>query len=574
MALLWSLTLSGVACGSDPTTPPITATDSQQGDTTALEIMGGDVGVTPDTTTSDSGSYADTTTVVDSADQDLYDSGWADDLGSGLPFDVAEEDVPLLPLKVISTTPKIDDVIQDAHAAFSVQFSQAIYDQSVEDYTVLVNGPNGQTIPGNFQIQGAKVSFKSTAPMDPASRVNVTITIQVQDLKGQTLDEAYSFHFHTAGFAKMEPYAQLALRYAPEIRQGLGNVAPANDLLRSIDYDGDWDATNNEANMTKFDAKAAVGWAVAETQSHFFIHYVYTWPRRAKSKTQVAYDNDSAGATVVVRRYPTEQPVALETWFKRGADERKWLFVTSSSGLVPAGKKPSQVNVRAVLPLDTLFPKAKDSYGCGQSTPCTPRRYPAYLTGGDHQSCLWTDLGDKQAAVCATDAFNKGQMSLIRYRPALKATPADAKGAKPGTTLPTYDYVLTPLFETYFARRTSPKIFVKPMTFTYKAPAGRPTGQKLAIGSKMLGGSSDFGRPPWAWRWKPSNNSSYYDLPRGTVFFDPAFALWQRIGGLTAGLKPYEAKTKSGMSLAYCFAPFLFVDQRDSAACKDSLPTP
>ena len=574
---------AAAGCSTAPATTPGAgaATDGGDDSVAAIDIIGGDVQGASDATASDTGlgdAFPADTDAPDGTGNDAVDSGWADDLGSGLPFDVQTPDVPYVALQVLSTAPKTDTGTPGLKAVFSVTFSQPVNDQSIADYTVLVIAATGATIAGAFKVQGPVLSFVSDAPLPPASRVDVTITIQVQGHKGQTLAEAYSFHFHTAGYGKTEPYSALALRYAPEIRQGLGAVAPGNDLLRGLGYDGDWIASNNEAHLTKFDALASVGWAVAETQSHFFIHYVYTWPRRTSITGQLGYDNDTAGATVVVRRYPTEQPVALETWFKRPNDERRWLWVTSDSGLVPAGKKPSAVNVRAVLPVDTLFPKATDSLGCAGKTGCTPRRFAAFLTGSTHQSCLWPDLGEKSAGVCATDTFSKGAMSLIRYVPGLKATPALATGGKPGATpsasLPTFTYELTSVFDTWFPRRASPDLFVKPMTFIYKAPAGRPTGQKLAIGSQLLGGSSDFGRPPWAWRWKPANNDAYYDLPRGTVFFDPAHALWQRIGGTSAGLATFDPTTKAGLSLGYCFAPFLFIDQRELSACKGSLSAP
>ncbi len=572
--LLLAMALVLSACGNAPAPSTSADTGTPPQDAGALEIIGGDV-ATHDATAAadavdDGGATPDTMASVDTTVADTEG-----DFGSGLPFDVQKPDVPYVDLKVISTAPKAGGMATGADAAkaaFSVTFSNPVNDQSIADYTVQVIGPGNQPVAGLFQVAGPVLSFKADKDVAPASRVDVTVTIQVQDLKGQTLAEAYSFHFHTPGFADQGPYEALARRYAPDIRQGLGATAPANDLLRAIDYDGDWDATNNALNTSAHDAKATVGWAVAETQSHFFVHYVYTWPRRPKGVNQSDFDNDTAGATVVVRRYPSEEPVALETWFKKGSDERRWLWVTQESGLIPAGKKPGQVNVRAVWPVDKLFPKATDSFGCVGA--CTPRRFPAYLTGGSHQSCLWPDGGETLPDVCATNALAKSTMKLVRYLPGVAATAAEAKGAAPDGQLPTFAYALAPVFDTWFPRRASPSLFQKPITFTYKAPAGRPGGQKTPMGSKLLGGGSDFGRPPWAWRWKPANNSSYYDLPRGTVFMDPAHALWARMGGKNAGMIPFDAQTKAGFSQAYCFAPFLFVDQRTQAPCKGSLPTP
>ena len=158
-------------------------------------------------------------------------------------------------------------------------------------------------------------------------------------------------------------------------------------------------------------------------------------------------------------------------------------------------------------------------------------------------------------------------LSLIAYEAGQTATVAEAKGAKPGDKLTTYTYELVSLFGTWYPRRAAPSLWQKPVSYTYKPPSGRPGGDQTAMGSKFLGGSGDFGRPPWAWRWKPANNATYYDLPRGTIFLDPAFALFSRIGGSTAGLQKYDPATKTGWSNAYCFAPLLFVDLRDSQPC-------
>ncbi|HAN30897.1 MAG TPA: hypothetical protein DCQ06_04815 [Myxococcales bacterium] len=506
-------------------------------------------------------------TVISQDTNAAQDTSVPDDLGSGLPFDVEQPDASYSPLEVKSHTPTTGGFTTGSNAAFSVEFMAPLNEQSIASYTVQVTGPGKKTIVGTFVASGSSFSFKADTPVAPSSRIDVTLSLQVQSAKGEGLSEAYEFYFFTPGFAKTEPYATLAARYAPHIRQGISTQNAELDLLRSLNYDKDWDAQNNGANLANEPAKATLMWDVAETQSHYFIHYVFYWPGRSSVQGLAAYDNDTAGATVVVARHPKETPVALETWFKRSSDERRWLWVTKESGLVPKGKNPDQYNVRAVLETDKLFPKSANSYGCDGAKSCETRRFEAYLTGTSHQSCLWQDGSTAPSGPCSKAPSTLATLKLIAYEPGAKATEAKTAGVKPGEKLPSFTYALSSLFDTWYPRRANPSLWKAPLSYTYKAPTGRPKGDQASMGSQFLGGSSEFGRPPWAWRWKPADNSTYYDLPRGTVFLDPSFALYSRIGGQSAGLADYDATKKSGWSNAYCFAPLLFVDLRDTLAC-------
>jgi hypothetical protein len=292
---------------------------------------------------------------------------------------------------------------------------------------------------------------------------------------------------------------------------------------------------------------------------------VFFWPHRNAVAPAPALDNDVAGSLVTVAKWPQEHPVALTTYFKTKADEQMWLWVTQESGW------PKTTFVRGVLPQAQLFPPAdaKDTFGCEGLTDCTPKRYPAYLNAGTHQSCLWTDPGESgvlSSPLCVTSAAVKATLQWIDYVPGSKAQVATAAG-NPG---PVVTYALQSLHATWWPHRdeAGPGGLWTDALFTYAPPENRPQGPKLGTGSKFLPAGDDFGRPPWAWQWKPASNASYYAMPRGTPFYDPAWALLQRLGGQVPG---YDAAAKTGLSLDFCLHPFFFVDLRDTPACQNEL---
>ena len=543
----------------------------------AVEFGSGDVFTPDQAVQQDAGGLADGGPVVDA--DDSGDGALAVDTGPTY-IDVPKPDVPAVPLKVLKTDPANGAVGVTPLITFTVYCSAPLLDGSIAEYTVTVKGPGDQLVAGDLKVEGAKFSFTATAPLPPASRVWVELSTLVQSEKGDTLAAPYAFSFYTAGYPASAPYAKLAARYAPYLWQGVADAKI--DRVRNPNYDQDWNGENNVANLAKFDAVARVGWAVMETQSHFFIHYAFYWPRRGATTDDLSFHNDMAGSTVVVARYPTEQPVGLLTWFKNQYDEQMWGWATAESGLVAAGGKPSAANMRQVLPSATLFPGpvsgAADLFGCEGIAGCVPRRYHGYLSAGSHQSCLWLDGGDKTYNQCRTDAQVKATLKVIAYRPGAVATKVEGVAVAPDGKVPEFVYELVPIFDDWFPHREEAfagGMFAPPLSFVYKPPPQRPAGDGTPLATKFTSAvKGDFGRPPWAWQWKPGTFTTYYEMPQGTPFLDPAWALFQRLGGTSAGLKAFDPSSHKGMSLDYCFEPFLFIDQRDLPACKGSLPAP
>src|SRR5262245_14307968 len=75
--------------------------------------------------------------------------------------------------------------------------------------------------------------------------------------------------------------AAMAQRFAPIFYQALGDK-PRSDYITNFDFDGDWRGDNNWDHTDEFPLKAYIYYSVAETSSHFFIHYAVFHPRDYK----------------------------------------------------------------------------------------------------------------------------------------------------------------------------------------------------------------------------------------------------------------------------------------------------
>lgn len=491
------------------------------------------------------------------------------------PTDVPQSDVPVTEFVLLSHTPADGATGIASPIVVTMTFNATVKPEAISQNTIFVSTHGDKPVLGKFVVSDKVVTFTSNAAVQAASRVQVRLTNLVQAKKGASLQQEVVFHFYTAPLAGLEPYQKLAARYAPMIRQGISADSASADFLRSIDLDGDWNLANNAKNAKK-EATAQVGWSVIETQSHFFVTYVFYWAHRAAADTKLAFDNDSSGSIVAIAKYPTEHPVALTTYFKQKSDEQMWTWITAESGLLPAGSK-TPTFLRAIVAQDDLFPKSsdpKDTYGCEGIAGCVPRRYPAFLTATSHQSCLWTDNGEPTLYECDASPPVKAVLKWIEYVPGATAQAASGSAGAPG---PQFTYGLQSLHEIWWPHRDeagASALFVDTQ-FTYAPPGDRPGAGLLPVGSKFISASAtagDYGRPPWAWTWKPGTNVSYIDLPRGTVFYDPSWNLFVRVHGPDPAPPVYNAAQKTGYSVEHCLHPFFYIDARDTAPCKGSLP--
>jgi hypothetical protein len=101
--------------------------------------------------------------------------------------------------------------------------------------------------------------------------------------------------------------AGLAARFAPAFLQHTSSRHPERDRPLPVDFDGDWDATNNWSNLTPAAlARAPVAYASSVlTETHAFLTYTLFYPRDWIPVVCVSYachDNDLEVVMLVVER--------------------------------------------------------------------------------------------------------------------------------------------------------------------------------------------------------------------------------------------------------------------------------
>ncbi len=91
--------------------------------------------------------------------------------------------------------------------------------------------------------------------------------------------------------------AAVASHFAPTIYQ---ETKDQRDLIAAMDFDGDWDLTNNASHVDGRPMPAVVYDTVVETPTHWFLTYLPYHPVDAKGVN--GHDNDTEHATMVVRK--------------------------------------------------------------------------------------------------------------------------------------------------------------------------------------------------------------------------------------------------------------------------------
>ncbi|MBN2485991.1 MAG: hypothetical protein JXB34_08445 [Bacteroidales bacterium] len=108
---------------------------------------------------------------------------------------------------------------------------------------------------------------------------------------------------------------QLAKRWAPVHQQdvdvtGSHGLNGKADYITAIDYDGDWNGTNNWNNLSRFPANAVVYYSVVETSTNWFILYAFFHPRDWTDNPIEYYwgehENDLEGMLLSIKKDGTD----------------------------------------------------------------------------------------------------------------------------------------------------------------------------------------------------------------------------------------------------------------------------
>ena len=103
-----------------------------------------------------------------------------------------------------------------------------------------------------------------------------------------------------------DPYFDLAAHWAPVIYQDTDSTYYKGDYITRFDFDGDWVGNNNWENLDNYDLIwAYVYYAVIETETHYFIFYMFFHPRDWNDIPDFGlgeHENDMEGAMVVITK--------------------------------------------------------------------------------------------------------------------------------------------------------------------------------------------------------------------------------------------------------------------------------
>lgn len=517
-------------------------------------------GISPDVQSGDIGNAIDIDSqFIDASGEDLQD---ATDVPN-VPADVPDQDyifpdltLDLTPPWVESTTPTDGEMGVDLPIVITIQFTEPMHGITVEAKTVHMYDASGKDIAMEFEWLDEETSLLQLTPTGAIFHSSpYTITLDptmIKDKAGNAMGNTYAFSFYTGAMPGLEGYAELAGKYAPLIYQETNVTSPQFDYPTRFNLDDNWVAEDN-VDFIKGSASTiepTVHYSVTETKSHFFITYIFFYPYRYAEDELKRFGNDVSGALVVVRKV-NEAPVAVETYFKRETDERSFSFITDESQLLPDGKTFSDLKFDGMMPASTLFPD---------------NRYVAYLSARKHESCLWLNENNGFLDGCMLSAGSKNGMQKIELN--YKNGVVDII-KKEGSEFPQakadVGFALVHMLDSWWPRRGdigSGKMWADDYKYVPdKHFTDRPTISTKIPTSFIDPIGNDYGRPPWSWRHKPGNGSSYFDMPRGVWFLDPAVHFKLRHDQSWAW-SDYDAQSGTGWSLEYCFNPYFNLNNR------------
>jgi len=534
--------LMAVACGDEP------APDADTGETdTSMPdiIISSDINfdVSPDQVGND--------TVNDEGPVDTY-------VDPGQPELPPDEDPPY----VVATYPANEETDVPIPFEIRVTFNEEIrFDVTVNKNTFKVFNMHDEEIPGTLAWD--PVSFTVTfTPAETAtflklSPYRVWLSEMIQDRAGNRMDE-YNFGFATTGPEKMESYLPVAIKYAPRIYQATTQGAPQWDYPTAFNFDGDWAGVNNVDNWTAAtQAPIWVYYDVIETYTHYYIRYHYFYPRQTEEGA--GFGNQVSGVMVVVQKDP-ELPIAVETYFGTTDYQDIRSFVTQESGLVKDddsdgdfNEHRKNYNVNWVFPQDQLFPGG---------------HFQNYITTKSHESCAWiqTNKEDSMDFRCVLSVADKSTLKIMHFS-YTDGTAGTVKAPFPYSNQEGSEvgYGLRLLINDWWVRRDATGVQgVFGSLLEFNAPDGL-AGDGLMLPATFKGSpsaSQSGGKTPWNWTWEPAvmNAYNYYvEFDPGVIYVHPAYYFARR-HRLT--LSP----DTTGYSGAYCYNPYLFVDQRGQSA--------
>jgi hypothetical protein len=345
---------------------------------------------------------------------------------------------------------------------------------------------------------------------------------------------------------------EIAGRFAPVFYQAIGDNA-RSDYITNFDFDGDWRGDNNWDNVAnkRYPLKAYVYYSVAETTTHFLIHYALFHARDYKGGTTkgrilseilregtdaaneydptgmaivatVAHENDLEGCVVVVEKSGNDFARARVVYVATLAHNKFFKYTASESE-----NPDATLAIVDRRPLLYVEPK-----GHGVENYVADHKQSSAVDDSDEPQSETMDSKNKDSDKKSKDKKSKkkdikeSRNGLVVYRFTGGAEQPDkVKGDSCG-------YDLVPIQTTLWkhaqaeANETYGTSFdYQEITISIVSKGGGPSERKVKIGMRgfaFLGkkGGQNIARAPWGW-FDVGDKSQ----PLGIWFFDPAKAI-------------------------------------------------
>jgi hypothetical protein len=318
--------------------------------------------------------------------------------------------------------------------------------------------------------------------------------------------------------ARQQRNRQIAAQFAPILYQGLGDK-PRADYITNFDFDGDWKGDNNWQNLDNRNYRllAYVYYSVAETQTHYYVHYAFFHPRD--------YKGDVISSTVLDDLIRKTLPRIGKDPTGGMANDVALSHENDLEGcLVVAEKRGDDLAQAQVLFVETMAHNRYLKYRAPAASSIIGD--PIELNGS--HPLLFAEPRGHGIARYTSDSvqLNKRVVNgIVSYSYTGKAEDPEANTSR------SVGYDLTPIYETFWERALKGENETYSETLDYQTFSTAKhhenkavkLEQRLGVLGATLRGNVGFknkARPPWGWF-----DDTERERPRGEWFFDPAVVI-------------------------------------------------
>ena len=294
-----------------------------------------------------------------------------------------------------------------------------------------------------------------------------------------------------------DDYSRIAFNWAPILYQHINLEKPLRDILCAIDYDGDWNTSNNRKHLytDDYDLIPVVYYSIAETLTHYYILYCFY------HADDLTHENDLEGCLVITDK---QRSLLLGMITIAHFDFYSYVYKNRLKG----GKKRATGKLYAESLSDgfehPMVTQEVNKHGCyaWKGVPFWIRLLPWWWP-------LWTKCDSHKLRVRSLSRYFSRQRrdsikccKGIRYYPSNRAIMPDIK--KINSFLDTeYGYVLVDILgpKGFWDKRDNPETF-------------NENYESRGVFNSSTPGSANA---PWVW-----DDSIWDEIPpTGTIFRDP-----------------------------------------------------